>query len=126
MADRSALVPVEWMGSSLRDLRAFPEDVQDEVGYALYLAQLGGHARSAKRLGGTLSGLVEFVDDFDGDTYRAVYTMKLKGAVYVLHVFQKKSTRGVSTPRHHVDLIRERLTRAREHHAVHYAAQERL
>lgn len=112
------------MGAALRDLREFPGEVQRVLGYALYIAQRGEHAQSAKRLKGSLSGLVEIVDDFDGDTYRAVYTLKLKGAVYVLHVFQKKSTRGISTPRRHVDVITDRLARARAHHAVHYAALE--
>ena len=124
MVEHPALKPVEWMGSSLDDLRDFPEAVQDEVGYALYVAQRGDHPPQAKRLKGELGGLIELVADFDGKTYRAVYTVKLRGAVYVLHVFQKKSTRGIATPRHEIALIKERYARAREHHAMHYATPE--
>lgn len=117
------MLPVEWVGAALRDLREFPESVCEEMGYAIYIAQLGGHARNAKRLRGAMSGLVELVCGFDGDAFRAVYTMKLKGAVYVLHAFQKKSTHGVAMPQHHLDLIKERWIRAREHHAIRYAAE---
>jgi len=115
---------VEWVGAALEDLRSFPEPVQDEIGYALYVAQRGDHPRQAKRLKGDLGGLIEIVEDFDGDTYRAVYTVKLRGAVYVLHVFQKKSTRGIATPRREVALIKERYARARVHHAAHYSSEE--
>lgn len=94
------LTPVEWIGPALRDLRACPEAVQDVVGYALFLAQGGEHHPAAKRLKGELQGLVEIVDDWDGNTYRAVYTARLAGAIYVLHVFQKKATKGITTPRH--------------------------
>lgn len=111
---------VEWVGSSLKDLRACPEQVQDVVGYALFLAQCGETHPAAKRLKGELHGVVEIVDDFDGDTYRAVYTARLAGAVYVLHVFQKKATRGIATRRHDVDLIKTRYRRALEHHAHHH------
>ena len=85
-----SLKPVEWMGSALADLRRFPGPVQDVVGYALHVAQLGEHPSEAKRLRGELAGILEIVDDFDRGTYRAVYTVKLAGAVYVLHVFQKE------------------------------------
>jgi phage-related protein len=118
------LKPVEWMGSARDDLRRFPEPVQDVMGYALYLAQCGAHPPEAKRLKGELAGIIELVDDFDGDTYRAVYTVMLRGAVYVLHVFQKKSTRGIATPRREIALIKARYRRARAHHAAHYGAQE--
>lgn len=87
------------MGSARDDLRAFPELVQDEVGYALYVAQRGAHPLQAKRLKGELGGLIEIVEDFDGNTYRAVYTLKLRGAIYVLHAFQKKNPRGASRRR---------------------------
>ena len=118
------LKPVEWMGSTREDLRGFPESVQDVMGYALYLAQRGAHPPEAKRLKGELAGLIELVDDFDGETYRAVYTVKLRGTVYVLHVFQKKSTRGIATPRREIALIKERYRRARAHHAARYGAEE--
>ena len=101
------------MASSRDDVRRFPEDVQAAIGYALYLAQCGGrtqHSRPLKGFGG--ASVVEILDDYDGDTYRAVYTVKFAGVVYVLHAFQKKSTKGISTPRHDLDLIRSRLAMA--------------
>lgn len=98
--------------------------MQDEIGYALYGAQRGEQPRQAKRLKGELGGIIELVDDFDGNTYRAVYTVKLSGVVYVLHAFQKKSTHGIATPRREIQLIKERYARAREHHAAHYGSKE--
>ncbi|HEY9641076.1 MAG TPA: type II toxin-antitoxin system RelE/ParE family toxin, partial [Coleofasciculaceae cyanobacterium] len=98
--------PVEWVGSSLDDLKEFPEDVRQTVGYALYLAQCGEKHPSAKPLKGFRgTGVLEVVEDFDGDTYRAVYTVKLAGVVYVLHAFQKKSKQGIATPKQDIDLI---------------------
>ena len=86
------LKPIEWIASSLDDLRDFPEDVQQSMGYALYQAQCGGKHPDAKPLKGFKgAGVLEVIEDFDGDTYRAVYTVKFDGAVYVLHAFQKKS-----------------------------------
>ena len=82
------LKPVEWVGSSLEDLKEFPEEVRQGVGYALYLAQCGEKHPSAKPLKGfNGAGVLEVVEDFDVDTYRAVYTFKLAGVVYVLHAF---------------------------------------
>jgi phage-related protein len=69
------------------------------------------------------AGVLEVVDDFQGDTYRAVYTLKFTGAVYVLHAFQKKSKRGAQTPKQDVDLIKERLKMARQHYAENYASR---
>jgi phage-related protein len=108
--------PVHWMGSSLKDLRSFPDDVQDTIGYALYLAQIGerhDQAKPLKGFGG--AGVLEIVEDHDGETYRAVYTVKLADAVYVLHTFQKKAKRGIATPKQDIDLIRQRLKAAMEH-----------
>jgi phage-related protein len=107
--------PVRWIGSSKSDLSAFPEDVKGRVGGALWEAQLGGKAPYAKPLRGFGgAGVLEVVDDFDGDTYRAVYTVRFAGIVYVLHAFQKKSKRGAATPKADIDLIRQRLKRAEE------------
>lgn len=114
------LKPVEWIGAALDELRACPEAVQDVVGYALFLAQRGEHHAAAKRLKGDLQGLVEIVDDWDGNTYRAVYTTRLAGVIYVLHAFQKKSTKGIATPRHVVQVIKDRYRRAQAHQAEHY------
>jgi phage-related protein len=96
-------------------LRAFPEEVRARVGVALWDAQLGRKAPYAKPLrhfGG--ASVLEIVDDFDGDTFRAVYTVRFAGAVYVLHAFQKKSKRGIATPKADLDLIEQRLKRAKE------------
>lgn len=112
---RAPLKPVYWVGSSLKDLRACPAEVQDVVGYALFLAQQGGQHPATKRLKGALHGLVEVVEDHASGTYRAIYTAKLAKAVYVLHVFQKKATRGIATPRHELDLINARLQWAQRH-----------
>ena len=107
--------PVRWVGSSKADLSAFPEDVKRRVGGALWEAQLGGKAPYAKPLKGFGgAGVLEVVDDFDGDTYRAVYTVRFAGIVYVLHAFQKKSKRGAATPKADRDLIDQRLKRAEE------------
>ncbi len=108
---------VRWIGSSRQDVRAFPEDVRLRVGGALWEAQLGrkaGWAKPLKGFGG--AGVLEVVDDFDGDTFRAVYTVRFAGVVYVLHAFQKKSKSGVTTPRHEIALIEQRLKRAKEDH----------
>ena len=110
-----------WVGSSKEDLGEFPDEVKGVMGYALYLAQLGGKhpdAKPMKGFGG--AGVLEVVDDFDGDTYRAVYTVSFSSAVYALHAFQKKSKRGVETPRQEIELIQRRLKRAEQIH------QERL
>ena len=112
---------VEWIGSSLNDLKEFPDEVQEVVGYALYIAQCGDNRPSAKPLKGFKgSGVVEVVDDFDGDTYRAVYTIKFADVVYVLHSFQKKSKQGITTPKQDIDLIEARLKRAKEHYSEYY------
>ena len=92
--------PLFWIGSTRRDLKEFPDDVQDMMGHALDIAQQGKKHQDAKPLsgfGGT--GVLEIVEDSAGDTYRAVYTVRFEGAVYALHAFQKKSKKGIKTPR---------------------------
>jgi phage-related protein len=109
--------PVAWIGSSKADLSAFPEEVKDPLGFALYVAQQGGKHRDAKPLRGFGGGgILEIVDDFDGDTYRTVYTVRFAGRVYVLHAFQKKSKTGIKTPKAEISLIQSRLKRAEEEH----------
>jgi len=106
----SSLKPLYWVGSSKRDLLSVPESVVDLFGHALYLAQDGKKHEQAKPLKGFGSAAVlEVVEDWDRSTYRAVYTVRFEGVVFVLHVFQKKSKRGVATPRADMDLISERL-----------------
>jgi len=90
-----------------------PEEVQDIFGYALYLAQIGQKHDDVKPLKGFGSaGVLEVVEDWHGDTYRAVYTVRLAAAVFVLHVFQKKSRKGIETPKHEIAVIRERVRTA--------------
>ena len=105
--------PVVWVGSSLEDLKEFPADVQDEMGYALYVAQIGDKHSKAKPLQG-FSGVMEIRSNYKSDTYRAVYTTKIGDEIYVLHAFQKKSKRGIGTPRKEINLIKRRLQRAQE------------
>jgi phage-related protein len=115
MNEQSPLKPVIWVGSSRKDLRGFPDPVQDHMGYALYVAQCDGKHRDAKTLSGFGgAGVVEVVKDFRGDTFRAVYTLRYAGAVYVLHAFQKKSKTGRETPHRDVELIRQRLREAEQ------------
>ena len=115
MVDDLPFKPVVWVGSSRKDLREFPDPVQDHVGYALYVAQRGGRHRDAKPLSGFGgAGVVEVVTDYRGDTFRAVYTLRYAGTVYVLHAFQKKSKTGRETPRRDMDLIHQRLREAEQ------------
>jgi phage-related protein len=107
--------PVRWVGSSKEDLSDFPEEVRRRVGGALWEAQIGRKAPYAKPLKGFGdAGVLEIVDDFDSDTFRAVYTVRFAKVVYVLHAFQKKSKRGAATPKAELNLIDQRLKRARE------------
>lgn len=109
--------PLFWIGSSKRDLKAFPDEVQDVMGYALDIAQQGKKHLAAKALSGFKgASVIEIVEDFDGDTYRAVYTVRFAGAVYVLHSFQKKSKKRIATSKPEIDLIRNRLRAAEEHY----------
>ena len=114
-ADEPPFKPVVWIGSSRKDLREFPDIVQDHVGYALYVAQQGGKHRDTKPLSGFGgAGVVEIIKDYRGDTFRAVYTLRYQGAVYVLHVFQKKSKTGRETPLRDIELIKQRLREAEQ------------
>jgi phage-related protein len=109
------LKPLYWVGSSKRDLQALPEEVVDVFGYALYLAQTGGKHDQAKPLHGFGSaGVLEIVEDHDGNTYRAIYTVQIARCVFVLHVFQKKSKRGTTTPKADMHLIERRLKAAEQ------------
>ena len=112
--------PLFWVGSSKEDLLAFPEPVQDEIGTALSVAQFGGKHPSVKPWRGEGPGVFEVVEDHRGNTYRAVYTVRFEGAVYVLHAFQKKSPTGIRTSKRDVDLIARRLNQARMDFEVRY------
>ena len=110
---------VIWIGSSLKDVRSFPDEVKDVIGFALYQAQLGRRAFSAKPLSGFGgAGVLEIVEDHETDTYRAVYTVKFAQFVYVLHAFQKRSKRGIATPKSDMDLIRQRLKSAQKDYEI--------
>jgi phage-related protein len=109
--------PLRWIGSSLDDLRGLPGPVRSEFGYALYFAQIGDKYPKAKPMKGFAgASVLEIVDDHDGDTYRAVYTVRFQEAVYVLHVFQKKARRGIATPSKELALVQRRLALAEARH----------
>ncbi len=107
---------VHWMGSSLGNLCAFPDDVRRNMGYVLHFAQQGEKHPAAKPLKGFIgAGVLEIVEDHDGDTYRAMYTVRFASAVYVLHAFRKKAKKGIATPKRDMDLVKSRLKRAEAH-----------
>lgn len=110
--------PVVWIGSSREDLRSFPSEIQRVMGFALRAAQNGGKHPDAKPMKGFKgAGVLEIVENFLTDTYRAVYTVRFSDAVYVLHAFQKKSKKGIATAKQDLDLIRGRLKQAEIIHA---------
>jgi phage-related protein len=118
------LKPLHWIASSLDDMRALPDAVQDSFGYALHRAQEGARHPSAKPLRGFGgAGVLEIVEDHDGNTFRAVYTVKFALAVYVLHVFQKKSKKGMATPPPDLNRIKNRLKIAADEYAKSYGRE---
>ena len=116
--------PLHWVGSSKKDLLAFPSDVVDDFGYALSVVQYGGMPPSAKAWRGEGPGVFELAEEYRGDAFRAVYTVRFEKAVYVLHCFQKKSPSGVRTARQDVNRIHERLKAAQEDYEVRYGKEE--
>ena len=100
--------PVSWVGSSQKDLKEFPTEVQRTIGYALYVAQVGEKHPKAKPLKG-LPGVLEIRTEYESNAYRAVYTSRIGDVIYVLHVFQKKSKKGAGTPKKEIDRIKRRL-----------------
>ena len=116
--------PLYWVGSSKSELLTFPESVVGDIGNALGVAQFGGTHSSAKPWKGQGAGVFEIVEDFDGDAYRAVYTVRFKQAVYVLHAFQKKSRSGRKTPLPDVRLVEKRLKAAKEQYEAQYGKDE--
>ena len=105
---------VQWVGDSRAQLQRFPNQVRKDIGHLLYLVQTGQTPPSAKPMRGIESGVFEIVRDYATNTYRAVYTVKIGRSLYVLHAFQKKSKRGIATPKRDIDLIKRRLRRAKE------------
>ena len=117
--------PLDWIGSAKRDFLTFPGPVKDELGNALGLAQFGGKHPKAKPWKGEGPGVFEVVEDFDGDTFRAVYTVRFREVVYVLHAFQKKSPKGIKTARSDVDMIARRLKAAQQDYEARYGQAKR-
>ena len=112
--------PLDWVGASKKDFLAFPAPVISEMGNALGLAQFGGTHPGAKPWKGLGPGVVEIVESHDGDAYRAVYTVRFKEVVYVLHAFQKKSPKGIKTAQSDVEMIERRLKAARDDYEAEY------
>ena len=115
--------PLFWVASSQEDLQQFPEPVKDAIGVALSVAQFGGKHPAAKPWKGEGPGVLEVVEDFRGGTYRSVYTVKFAEAIYVLHVFQKKSPSGIRTSQKDVRLISQRLHAARVEYEARHAKE---
>ena len=105
---------IDWVGSSRDDLKSFPDEVQQALGFDLYQVQVGAMPASAKPLQGNVRGVYELKERHEGKAYRAVYIAKLKDKIYVLHCFQKKSKSGIATPQHDIELIAKRLKLAIE------------
>jgi len=119
--DKKTDKELNWVGSSRGDIRGFPEDVKDDMGYALREVQQGKKPASAKPLKGFKgAGVLEVIEDYRTDTYRAVYTIKFADTVYVLHCFQKKSKKGIETPKQDIRLVERRLKAAEEHYAKYH------
>jgi phage-related protein len=108
------LKPIAWIGSSLEDTKKLPKEVQREIGFSFHQVQEGKKPLNAKPLKGLDGGVFEIVSDYNKNTYRAVYAVKIGDSIYVLHVFQKKSKQGIKTPKEDLDLIKRRLILARE------------
>ena len=109
MTDATDRRPLTWEGSTRKDFKEFPVEVQKDFGVALFVVQIGGTPSLAKPWKGLGSGVFELVGDHNGDAYRVVYTLKVRNSVHVLHAFQKKSKSGIGTPREDVALVRLRL-----------------
>jgi phage-related protein len=118
--------PCLFVGPSRRELKTFPDEVRGRIGHALHQAQCGDEPNSARALKGFGGrGILEIVEDFEGNTYRAVYTVRFAGVIYVLHAFQKKSKKGIATPKLTIDLIKSRLRVAEEDYHMRRKQRER-
>lgn len=115
--------PLYWVGSSKKDLLGFPEEVVDNIGYALGVVQYGGYPPSAKPWKGLGPGVQEIVESDESGNFRAVYTARFRKAVYVLHAFQKKSPSGIRTARTDIELIEERLNAAKADYEARYGKE---
>ena len=125
MSNPNVLKPLDFIGSSREDLKEFPDEVKQDIGYVLFEAQKGQKPEAAKPLKGFGgAGVLEIIERFDGETYRAVYTVKFREVVYVLHCFQKKSKSGIKTPQQEIELIQRRLRAAEEDYRARYQRGE--
>ena len=123
MNEEGVLKRVDFIGSSRDDLKEFPDEVKQDIGYALFEAQKGEKAQAAKPLKGFGgSGVLEIVENFSAGTYRAVYAVRFEKVIYVLHCFQKKSKHGIKTPQQEINLIKQRLKVAEEDYKCSYKA----
>jgi len=120
------LKPLFWISGSRKNLQDFPDDVKNIVGFALWQAQIGEKHIDAKPLKGFQgAGVLEIVEDYDGNTYRCVYTVRFSRIVYALHAFQKKAKKGIKTPKHEIDLVEKRLKLAKQHYQRWQIAQQK-
>ena len=127
MRQQMEMKPVIWVGSSREDLKELPEGVQDKIGRALLKVHYGSKPTSARILSGFHgAGVLEIKADHDGDTYRAIYTVRFAERVYVLHVFQKKSRHGIQTSKQDIDLLQARLERAETMHQEFISQKEEV
>ena len=125
MRQQLGLKPVAWIGPSKKDLKKFPEVVQESIGDAIQEVQYGRKPLSAKPLSGFHgAGVLEVIDNHDGDTYRAVYTIRFAEVIYVLHAFQKKSRHGIQTPKQEIELVHVRLRAAETAYQEWLAARQ--
>lgn len=125
MSEERILRRVDFIGSSREDLKRFPEEVKQDIGYALFEAQRGRKpicAKPLKGLGG--AGVLEIFENFSGSTYRVVYTVKFQNVIYVLHCFQKKSKHGIKTEQQDIELVKRRLRSAEEDCKTHHEEGE--
>jgi phage-related protein len=122
--EKPVLKPLEWIASARTDLASFPAAVRKELGHSLHMVQAGekpGNAKPLRGFGG--AGVLELIENSAGGTYRAVYTVKFEKAVFVLHAFQKKSKKGIATPKADIDLVKQRLTAAGDRYRQLYASE---
>lgn len=121
MNEGRVLKRIDFIGTSREDLKGFPDEVKQDIGYALYEAQRGQKPAAVKPLKGFGgAGVLEVVENFSGGTYRAVYTVKFQKVIYVLHCFQKKSKQGIKTPQRDINIIKQRLRLAEEDYKINY------
>jgi phage-related protein len=106
--------PVSWLKAALHEFGKFPEGAQPVCLAALTIAAEGGKADIAKPLQGLGSGVLEIALAFQGDAFRVVYAVQLGDHIWVVHAFQKKSTKGIKTPKHEIDLVKDRLKKLKE------------